>query len=228
MKNNAPETSHAVKVWDAPTRLFHWVLVILVALSAYSAFQDKFGIYADIHLWSGYGVLTLVGWRLIWGLIGSDSARFSHFIKGPVATISYAKTAFKKAPYRWVGHNPMGAVSVVAMLVLLAVQASLGLFATDDMFFAGPLSDTVSGSLAGDITGLHELTGFTLFGLIALHVLVIAFMAIRRRSNLLLPMITGWKKDAPAEALPPRLRSPLLAFVVLLAVGAALYFYIFR
>jgi cytochrome b len=219
-----------IKVWDIGTRLFHWALVILFSLSAYSAFQDKFGIYATMHLWSGFGVLCLVSWRIIWGFIGSDTARFSRFLKGPKATLLYAKTALKKTPYHHVGHNPLGALSVVAMLVLLLVQASFGLFSNDDIIFSGPLADSISDRLSGDITGWHEVIGFTLFGIIGLHVFVIIYMAVRRRVNLVMPMISGYLKanstpDKGAQL--PHFRSPLLALAAALVVGGALYWYIF-
>jgi len=216
-----------IKVWDIGTRLFHWILMVLVSLSAYSAFQDKFGIYADMHLWAGLGILTLVGWRIVWGFVGSETSRFSHFVRNPVATCVYAKGAFKKAPYRWIGHNPLGGWSVVLMLFLLVVQASLGLFATDGMIFSGPFSDTIKGSLAGDITELHEITGFTLFGVIGLHVLVIFLVKIRRGTNLVLPMITGYRKNAASEAVQPVLRSPLLAFGLVLVIAGFLFLLIF-
>jgi len=217
-----------IKVWDIGTRLFHWVLVICFSLSAYSAFQDKFGIYADMHRWSGYAVLTLVGWRIVWGIIGSDTARFSHFFRGPKATLEYARVMFNKAPYQWIGHNPLGAVSVVAMLVLLLVQAILGLYATDDMIFSGPLSDTISGDLAGDLTEIHETIGFVLFGLIGLHLLAIIFVAVIKKMNLVAPMITGWKISNDNVADAPKVRSPILALGTFLLVCAGLYYFVFQ
>jgi len=227
MKKNKIVAAKGIKVWDGGTRLFHWVLVILFSLSAYSAFQDKFGIYADMHRWSGYSVLTLVSWRILWGFVGSETARFGHFLKGPSATIKYAKSAFKKAPYRWVGHNPLGAWSVLLMLVLLLAQAVMGLYATDDMIFSGPLSDTISSSLAGTLTGWHKTIGFTLFGLVGLHLLVIVLVAVRRDTNLVLPMISGHKKDAAGET-APIMRPSWLALISFFIVAGAFYWFLFQ
>lgn len=224
MKNKAPQK---VQVWDAGTRMFHWTLVILFALSGYSAFEDKFGIYADIHLWSGYGVLVLVCWRILWGLFGSETARFGHFVKSPRATLAYGKTVFKEASYKWVGHNPMGAWSVVVMLSLLLAQAVMGLFATDGMFFSGPLSDQVDGGLSSSLTEWHEITGYILFGLVGLHLLVILFYALAKKVNLVGPMISGMKLQDGHISKAPQMQSQLLALLILAVVAAVIYWIMF-
>jgi len=228
MRNKTAEASGRIKVWDIGTRLFHWSLVVLFGMSAFSAFQDKFGLYADIHLWSGYGVLTLVSWRILWGFIGSDTARFGQFIKGPTATLAYFRSAFKKEPYRWVGHNPLGALSVLAMLMVLLVQAGLGLFATDDMVFSGPLSETITGRLAGNLTDLHKTIGCVLFGLVGLHLLVVILVLVRKKTNLVKPMITGNIEGSVVLEPAPKMRSPLRAFTTFLLIGSAYYFFIFQ
>lgn len=217
------DENQKVKVWDAPVRLFHWLLVIAFALAAFSAFQDKFGIYADIHLYAGLSVLVLVLWRILWGIMGSDTARFSQFVKGPKTTMKYAKTAFGRTPYRSTGHNPLGAVSVVLMLLLLLVQAGLGLYATDAMFFEGPFSHTISSRLSEDLTEVHEWTGYTLLGLIGLHILVVAFYGLVRRINLVAPMITGWSRHAAGSA---RMASAAVGFALLAAVAGGVWWYV--
>ena len=214
-----------VKVWDLPTRLFHWVLVIAFAVSAYSAFQDKYGDFAAIHLWSGFTVLTLVVWRILWGFWGSNTSRFGHFLKSPKTALEYTKTLSSKDAPQTVGHNPLGGYSVALMLILLLAQAMLGLFATDGMFFDGPLSAYASG-YTSDITELHETLGYILFGVIGLHLIVIVFYWARKKTNLLKPMITGAKpvtEDTPA----PTIKSSLLALVCLGAIASLLYFQIF-
>lgn len=214
-----------VKVWDLPTRLFHWVLVIAFAVSAYSAFQDKYGDFAAIHLWSGFTVLTLVVWRILWGFWGSDTSRFGHFLKSPKTALEYTKTLSSKDAPQTVGHNPLGGYSVALMLILLLAQAMLGLFATDGMFFDGPLSAYASG-YTPDITELHETLGYILFGVIGLHLIVIVFYWARKKTNLLKPMITGTKpvtEDTPA----PTIKSSLLALAGLGAIASLLYFQIF-
>ncbi|WP_420430527.1 cytochrome b/b6 domain-containing protein [Kordiimonas sp.] len=218
------EQIQKVKVWDAPVRVFHWLLVIAFAFSAFSAFQDKFGIYADIHLYAGLSVLSLVVWRLMWGFVGSDTARFSQFVKGPKTTIEYTKTAFDSVPYRSTGHNPLGAVSVVLMLLLLLVQAALGLYATDAMFFEGPFSHTISSRLSEDLTEVHEWTGYTLLGLIGLHILVVALYGLVRRVNLIGPMITGWSRHAEQ---PLKMTNAIFGFALLFLVGGAVWWWVF-
>ncbi|MBV1900791.1 MAG: cytochrome b/b6 domain-containing protein, partial [Kordiimonadaceae bacterium] len=209
-----------------------WLLVIAFCLSSYSAFQDKFGEFATIHTWSGFSLLTLVSWRILWGFLGSDTARFSFFVKSPKAAISYAKTSLKHEAQSPTGHNPLGAYSVLLMLVLLLIQATLGLFATDDMFFEGPLAFN-AGDLAKDITDIHELLGLILIGLICLHVTVILLYRIVKKVNLVLPMIRGYSvsehtgDQEEVNAPKPVFRSPLWALALLCGVGATLYSLIF-
>ncbi|WP_417450918.1 cytochrome b/b6 domain-containing protein [Kordiimonas sp.] len=212
-----------IKVWDGGTRLFHWSLVILFTLSAYSAFQDKYGIYAAIHLYSGVAILALVIWRILWGVIGSDTARFSHFVKGPGATLAYAAKALRREPYTRVGHNPLGAVSVVLMLALLLAQTILGLYGTDAMFFSGPLARTIDSGLSEELTEIHEWIGFTLMGLVVVHLLAIVAYGVLRRANLVGPMITG-RKDVPEGSKAPRTANPLVALGLFAAVAAAVWF----
>lgn len=205
-----------IKVWDLPVRVFHWLLAVLFAASIYSAYQDKFGIYADIHLWSGVAIITLVVWRTVWGLVGSDTARFSTSLKGPATIFAYLRGRAEPG----VGHNPLGAYAVVLMLSLVLAQAVLGLYSSDGMLFNGPLA----GSDGDDIQDIHEQLGYILFGVIGLHVTAILWYLVIRKDNLVTPMITGTK---PSVAAQPRLRSPLLALVILLGVAAVVYLAIF-
>ncbi|WP_020400147.1 cytochrome b/b6 domain-containing protein [Kordiimonas gwangyangensis] len=215
-----------IKVWDGGTRLFHWVLVLLFALSSYSAFQDKFGIYADIHVYSGVAILALVIWRVLWGLIGSETSRFSHFLRGPKATLDYAKGAMREAPYARVGHNPLGGLSVLLMLLLLAAQTVLGLYSTDAMLFSGPLADSIDSGFAEDLTEVHEIIGFTLMGLVGVHILAIIAYGVRRKANLVGPMITG-TREVNEGVSAPKIANPLLALVLFAAVAAAVWYGIF-
>lgn len=215
-----------IKVWDGGTRLFHWVLVILFSLSAYSAFQDKFGIYADIHIYSGVAILALVIWRVLWGFVGSETSRFSHFLRGPKATLDYAKSAMRDAPYERIGHNPLGGLSVLLMLLLLAAQTILGLYSTDAMLFSGPLADSIDSGLAEDLTEVHELIGFTLMGLVGVHILAIIAYGVRRKADLVRPMITGTRAVNEGVS-APRIANPLLALVLFAVVAAAVWYSIF-
>ena len=171
-----------VRVWDLPTRLFHWTLVGLIALSWWTAEEHL----DDIHIWSGSAVLTLILFRLLWGLFGSSTARFSSFVRGPKAVAGYIR-----GQWRGIGHNPLGALSVVGLLLLIAAQVGLGLFASDeDGLTAGPLASLVSADTSEAATKLHETLFDVLVIFIVLHVAAILFYRIAG-TKLVGPMITG-------------------------------------
>lgn len=212
------ETPRKVQVWDMCLRLFHWSLAILFALSAYSAFQDKFGIYADMHFYAGYTILILVAWRIIWGFVGSETARFSRFVGSPRAAIKHLQSMITGTPYSEVGHSPLAGYSVLLMLLLLLAQAIMGLFATDGMIFSGPLSRTVSGAMSSDLTSWHKLLGLALIYLIGLHIFVICLYGFVKKANLVWPMIVG-KARLGAGQEAPAMRSNWLGFVLFFAAG---------
>lgn len=205
-----------VRVWDFPVRLFHWLLVPLIAFSWWSAEEGRL----DWHRLSGYAVLTLVVFRLAWGVFGSDTARFGYFLKGPRGIGAYLSNKAEPA----VGHNPLGGWSVLAMIVLLVVQTVLGLFAIDvDGIESGPLAVFVSfdqGRLAAEA---HHLTFNILLALIALHLLAIVFYAVAQRNNLIGPMITGRKKLGAPLAQAPRIAPLWLAFILIIIAGGLAY-----
>jgi len=217
MVHKDPDPWRKTKVWDIGTRLFHWLLAISFGLSVYSAFQDKFGIYADMHLYAGLAILVLVVWRIVWGFVGSETSRFSQFVKSPQHTLRYL-TASTTPP---IGHNPLGGYSVLLMLLLLLAQASLGLFASDDMLFSGPLS-AHAGAAAGDIRDIHALLGRILMAVVALHLTAVFWYSIRHKAKLIWPMLTGFKTLDENEK-SPAIKSPWLAAGVLLIVLATLY-----
>lgn len=206
-----------MKIWDIAIRLFHWTLVVVFIMAAYSAFQDKFGIYADMHTYAGVTILILMAWRILWGLVGSETARFSQFVRGPKAIKGYLQ---RGDAAKCAGHNPLGALSVVAMLVLLLAQAVMGLFATDDIFFSGPLSDQ-AGGWAGTLTRWHKQLGLVLIGLAALHVLVVLYYSVVKKAGLLRAMISGTK---PAAKRAPVLKSPWLALAIFLPLAGGLWY----
>jgi len=223
---SAEKPVKTIKVWDAGIRLFHWALVILFCLSAYSAFQDKFGIYADMHLNAGVATLMLVIWRIVWGLVGSDTARFSQFVKSPIAGFAHMKQMLSGLPYKTIGHNPLGGLSVVLMLVLLLAQAVMGLFASDGMIFSGPLFKEVTGSMSSELTEWHALLGRILIGVAAFHVLVVLAYGVLKRINLVWPMISG-KVNAELSASAPTIKPGWLALLLFIAVGAAVCLSVF-
>lgn len=177
----------ATRLWDLPTRITHWSLVVLILTAWLSGGQQM-----QIHTLAGYGVIGLLVFRLYWGFVGGETARFSQFVKGPGATVGYLKTMGRRTAADLVGHSPVGAVSVVALLLVMIVQAALGLFATDiDGINSGPLSymvDFDTGRLASE---WHELSFRALQGLVVLHLAAIAFYALWKRQNLITAMITG-------------------------------------
>lgn len=199
-----------VPIWDLPTRLFHWTLVGLIAFSWWSAEEH----YDDWHIWSGLAVLTLLVFRILWGLVGSSTARFANFVRGPTAVSRYLR-----GTWRGIGHNPIGALSVIALLGLLAVQVGLGLIASDeDGLMQGPLVQLVSFDTAEAAAELHEALFNVLLGLIGLHVAAILFYRLRGK-NLLGPMITG-RGEAEAGAEPMRPGKPWIAVgCLILALG---------
>lgn len=203
---------NAIRVWDLPTRLFHWLLVALFAFSWWSAENREM----EWHLLSGTVLLGLLAFRLLWGLFGGSTARFGSFVKSPLGVARYLRGRATALP----GHNPLGGYSVVAMLALLVVQVATGLFATDvDGLDSGPLSFLVSFEQGRSAAGWHELAFNLSLVMIAIHVAAIAYYLVARRRNLVTPMITGRDTVDTAEALRP---AGAGAFLIAAAVAAAL------
>jgi cytochrome b len=204
-----------IRLWDLPTRLFHWLLVLAVAAAIGSG---KLG--GNLIDWHGrIGVLMagLIVFRLAWGLMGSTYARFAQFFPSPSKLRAYLR-----GEWRGVGHNPLGALSVFGLLGLLAFQVVSGLFANDDITFVGPLFDLVSRDLSNQLTGWHKQSSNLLLVLIGLHVAAIAYYGHVKKDDLLKPMITGWKDSAHGEsAKGGGVRYVLVALSV---AGAAMFF----
>lgn len=211
-----------IKVWDAPTRLFHWTLVALVA-TAYVTARNG---WIDWHFYAGYAILTLVAFRILWGLAGSETARFSSFVRSPRAAVSHLRHVLRREPEPDTGHNAAGAYMVLALLALLAFQTVTGLFSNDGLFTGGPLSALVSGEVSDRLTVLHGFSFDLILIAVALHVAAILAYAVLLRQDLVRPMVTGWKR-LPAAIAAPRLAPAPLA-LVLLAVAAGLVFAVTR
>ena len=199
-----------VAIWDLPTRLFHWTLAGLIAFSWWSAEYH----HDDWHIWSGMAVLTLLIFRLLWGFVGSSTARFANFVRGPGAVLGYLRGG-----WRGIGHNPLGAISVVALLAITALQVGLGLIASDeDGLMQGPLANLVSMDASDFARELHEALFNILLAFIALHVAAIVFYKLRGK-GLLTPMITG-RGEAQQGAQPMRAGKWWVALLCLiLAIG---------
>ncbi|MDO5620492.1 MAG: cytochrome b/b6 domain-containing protein [Paracoccus sp. (in: a-proteobacteria)] len=177
-------------VWDLGTRLFHWGLVICVTgawlLGEFGPNQ------MTLHFWFGYGVAGLLVFRLIWGLIGPRNARFVNFIYGPSSILNYAQGLLRRQPSHWNGHNPLGSLSVFAMLAALIVQVGSGLVAdADDYINIGPLAKYVSTAISRQAVALHDTMQAVILLLVVLHIATIVFYRVWKRENLVKPMITG-------------------------------------
>jgi cytochrome b len=206
-----------VKVWDLPTRLFHWSIVAAVAFSWWSAENH----HMDWHYKSGLTALGLILFRLVWGVIGGSTARFAGFVRGPGAVRAYLREP-KGSVHRG-GHNPLGGWSVIAMLLALVTQVSTGLFATDvDGLESGPLSYLVSFDQGRAAAEIHEAAFNVMLALIALHVAAIIYYAVKGR-RLLGPMVTG--SDVQVDPASPLKPAGVVTFVVaaVIAVGLAWY-----
>ncbi len=212
-QSNVPTPAPA-KLWDAPTRLVHWALVALIGFAWWTAEAGKL----EWHRWAGYGVLGLILFRLAWGLVGSASARFAGFVRGPKATLAYLRALPSRARSETPGHNPLGAWSVLLILLALIVQTVTGLFAVDiDGLESGPLSDRVDFDTGRLFAEWHERAFTALEVLVVLHLAAIAFYLVWKRSNLIGPMITGRARFAA----DPRLRFAPAWLAVLIALLAA-------
>ena len=200
-----------VRVWDLPLRLFHWLLLICVA-GALISVQLK---AMDWHGRFGLAVLGLLVFRIVWGFIGSTNARFWSFAPSPSTLADYLRG-------RWhgLGHNPLGALSVFAILGVLAFQATTGLFADNVIAYTGPLRRAVSGDTSSLLTSWHVRMEYVVYGLIALHLAAIAFHELVKRERLVKPMITGRKQVETARARDARGGGWVaLAIAVLIAIG---------
>ncbi len=180
------------------------------------------GTAMQYHFWSGYTILTLVIFRILWGLLGSESARFAHFLRGPGAAWHYLRSFFSPVYAATLGHNPLGAWSVILMLLLLLTQAGSGLFSNDDIASEGPLYHLVSKDLSDSITNIHHLSFNLLLVLVGIHIVAILLYRLVHRENLLKPMLTG-DKEVSADTPALRQVSPLRALLFLLIAAGAVW-----
>ena len=211
-----------VTVWDGWIRFVHWAVVLLLGLSWWSAETGRM----QAHYLSGYAVLTLVLFRLGWGLVGSDTARFSRFLRSPLDGLRHLAHFRRPEPDREVGHNAAGGWMVLVLLGLLLAQPLTGLFAAEEPEFSygakGPLAGLVSADTSGWLTGLHEAI-FNLILLAAgLHILAVLAYRLVKRHDLVRPMLTG-RKLLPAGTPAPRLGSPVVAAALLAAAAVLVY-----
>jgi cytochrome b len=189
-------TKPATPVWDLPIRLTHWLFVACIAVSWWTAEQRLM----DWHRYSGYTMLGLLAFRIYWGIAGSSTARFARFVGGPRAVLNYLRLP-REERAGVIGHTPLGSWSVVALLLAMIVQVSLGLFATDiDGIESGPLSHLVSFDTGRALADAHDLSFDVLIALVALHVVAILFYLLIERNNLVSAMLSGRKRVAKESA----------------------------
>ena len=214
------ETVEYRKVWDLPIRLFHW---ILVGAFVGAFVTNRLGVsYFKYHVWCGYAVIVLVAFRVIWGLVGTRHAKFAHFIKGPLEILRYARDLSRGHASRFAGHNPLGALMVVALLLALGAQASFGLFSNDEIFNVGPLYGYVGKDLGLQLTSLHRKLFYWIAMAVAVHIAAVIFYAIVKREALIRAMITGGKPShvvGPGDTIASS-RS-LRALLILVAISGA-------
>ncbi len=185
----SPEIPRQGRLWDLPTRLFHWALVALIAAQFASG---EFGLLPmNWHYLMGYATLALIVFRVLWGFAGSQTSRFGSFLRGPRAVLRYIVESLRGRAAHAPGHNPLGGWSVVLMLVVVAVQAISGLFTSDDISEEGPLVAHVSDATVALMTRIHHLDRYVLLLLIALHVGAVLLHWVIRNDNLVAPMLHG-------------------------------------
>jgi cytochrome b len=208
-----------VLVWDLPVRLFHWALAVLVVFSYVTA---KLGhSWMSWHVKSGYAILTLLLFRLAWGFAGSSTARFARFVRGPNAALDYGRGLFRGNPARITGHNPLGGWMVLALLAILLLQASTGLFADDEIATQGPLAVLVSDATVAGMSRIHSWNQWAVVAAVAIHVVAIAIYQWGLHRDLVGPMIHGRAESAgSAPAAGP---GWLAAVFFALACGAVYY-----
>ncbi|MEX0921202.1 MAG: cytochrome b/b6 domain-containing protein [Rhodovibrionaceae bacterium] len=222
-----PAGAKKLLVWDLPTRLFHWALVGLIAFSYATAELDVGSM--ELHTYSGFAILALIIFRIAWGFLGPRNARFFAFLRPLSETLAYARDLARGREKQYPGHNPLGALSVIALLTAIGLQVLTGLFADDDILTQGPLSVLISPGLRDEFTDLHENIFNVVVALIALHLLAVAFHSFVKREPLIRAMITGRKpagsqtQDGPAAKAGPGIVVTLWGLVLLAAAAAAAY-----
>ncbi len=216
-------STHRVRIWDLPTRFFHWALLIcVVGLVATGKIGNEWMAW---HFRLGYCVMTLLLFRIIWGFVGGKWSRFASFIYAPSTVIAYLKGQGK--PEHSAGHSPLGAGSVFALLLILMAQVGTGLISDDEITNQGPLARFVSGARVSLATWWHKDIGqYAIFALVALHVVAIFFYLYKKKENLIRPMIDGDKQMPQAVESAKDSAGSRIAALVVLAVCAGFVYWV--
>ncbi|MEM1138767.1 MAG: cytochrome b/b6 domain-containing protein [Pseudomonadota bacterium] len=207
-----------MRVWDSPTRIFHWSLVSTVAFAWTTEANGR----AEAHIWAEVSLIALVLFRIAYGFVGSDTARFAHFLKGPRGIANHIKALFSKSDYRpHAGHNPLGGLAIVAMLAVLLAHGILGLMGATPDGIAGPFAGRFAPEAAATFADWHQQSFQLLLWLVGLHISAILLYPLFKGDDLLGPMISGEKENLPADVIPPHFvpaRRALLVFGACLGV----------
>jgi cytochrome b len=222
----SPEPIEYRQVWDWPVRLFHWALV---AAFIGAFVTNRLGVrFFTYHVWCGYAVIALVTFRILWGFFGTRHARFANFVQGPIGVLRYLSAAGRGRRTHYAGHNPLGALMVLTLLLALGAQASVGLFANDEIFNVGPLYGFVSKTISLQLTSLHRKIFYWIAAAAALHVAAVIIHVVVKREGLIRAMITGGKAShfvAPEEAIKTsRIGVALTLFLAVSVVIAGLVY----
>ncbi|UFN50024.1 cytochrome b/b6 domain-containing protein [Roseomonas sp. OT10] len=214
------ESRVPVRVWDGWVRLTHWVIALLLPLSWWSGTQARW----ELHFLSGFTILALVLFRLAWGLVGSDTARFTRFLRPPLEGLRHLSHLTRREPDTELGHNAAGGWMVLVLLGLLLLQTVTGLMADDQILTRGPLAARVPPAVSDQATAIHLRAYWFLLAAAGLHVLAVLAYALLKRQDLVRPMVTGVKRlPAGFAHRAPRLGSPVLGAVLLAAAAAAVW-----
>ena len=210
-----------VKVWDIPTRLFHWGMLCLLGGLWWTAESGEM----EWHQLLAYSLMILLAMRLLWGFIGSDTARFSHFVRSPKTVFNYLKQTKQHGISASVGHNPIGGYMVVALISLVSLQLMSGLFATDEIFTEGPLYSSVSNETAVWLTWLHKKNFDLILILAAIHILAVGVHMVKG-DKIIMAMFSGYKRLPEVQAPSLAFASVLKAIAIVLVVGALVLNYL--
>ena len=215
------EKNERRKIWDGATRFFHWAMAFCFVGAIVSGELD----YINWHGYFGVTLLSLIVFRLVWGVFGSQSARFTYFVKGPRAVFAHARQLLKRGRfdaehYEHPGHNALSGWVVVTLITLLLIMGIMGLFSSDEELFRGPLSFMVTYATSLEIAHYHRLLGQVLIFLAIVHVLAVLFYWVYKKENLLMPMIVGSTREKFTKAL--WFVSPWRAVVLLVVIGGTL------
>jgi len=219
-KRDSGNNGGDIRVWDGGVRLFHWLLVACVAVTIYTGFFGRRN-QIDFHVIAGTSIAALIAFRLIWGGLGSTYARFSSFVCSPLATLRHARDLATGRAHHCLGHNPLGAWMILALLLVLAAICITGVIALGGVVKEGPFASFTSFAIGRDARFYHYYVAIALAVLIALHILGALFESIRTRENLARAMVTGRKRARPdAEQAAPRTSHPVAAFITVAVLAA--------